>query len=138
MKPLMMIVTSLGLALTVSATSAQAIAGRLRNHQPVNNGLINIAIADMIRKECDQIGARMIHAYRYMNAIRDRANEDGFSDAEIEAFVENKEDRARVKTAAQTYLTSNGVTLDDPQSYCVAGLAEIDQDSQIGALLRSK
>ncbi len=73
-----------------------------------------------------------------MKSLVDTAKADGFSDDEIEAFAEDKTERARVKGAAQNYLASKGVLLADKQTYCTVGQAEIDRNSQIGALLRSK
>ena len=138
MKLIATIAAGFGLILTVSATSADAVSNGLRNHKEINNRIAVFGIADEIRKNCDTIEPRMVRAYVFGKATVDKAKADGYSDEEIEAFAENKEDRARLKAAVQKYLTSKGAKADDPQSYCAVGLAEIDRNSQIGALLRSK
>ena len=135
MKPLL---TTAIAGLLASATMVQAMASELRYHQPINDGLTIVAIADILRKECDEIEPRMIRAYRFIKSLEYTAKSDGFSDEEIEAFVENKDERARVQGAARDYLYSKGVNLAEAQTYCTVGLAEIDRNSQIGALLRSK
>ena len=138
MKPVSLTAVAALLAFGATATTAQAVPSELRYHLPINNGLTIVAIADIIRKECDQIEPRMIRAYRFIKTLENQAKADGFSEEEIEAFVENKDDKDRVKGAARDYLTSKGVSLADKQTYCTVGKAEIDRNSQIGALLRSK
>lgn len=129
---------TLALILTLGAGPGLARADGLRDHKQINEGLTNIAIADMIRKKCPTISARMITAYGYMRSLKKIANDEGYSDKEIEAFVTNKQEKARVEGAARAWLQSQGVTLSRPDSYCVAGHTEIDRNSQIGVLLRSK
>lgn len=129
---------SLALTLLLGAGPGVARADGLREHKEINDGLKTIAIADMIRKKCPSISARMITAYGYMRGLKQIANDEGYSDDEIEAFVTDKQEKARVEGAARDWLKSQGVKLSRPNSYCVAGRAEIDRNSQIGVLLRSR
>ena len=136
LKPLMSL--TLALVLVLGAGPGLARADGLRDHRQINDGLTTIAIADMIRKKCPSISARMLRAYNYMRGLKQIANQEGYSDTEIEAFVTDKQEKARVEGAARAWLQSQGVALSSPNSYCVAGHAEIDRNSKIGVLLRSK
>lgn len=138
MKPVSLTAIAALLAFGATGTTAQAVPSDLRYHQPINNGLTIVAIADILRKECDTIEPRMIRAYTFIKTLENKAKADGFSDEEIDAFVKNKDEKARVNGAARTYLETKGVSLADKQTYCTVGQAEIDRNSQIGALLRSK
>ncbi len=138
MRPLFSAAALGALVIVTSATSSAAVANGLRTHQEINDGLKVIAIADMIRKKCDSISPRMLRAYRFAKSLEAMAKAEGYSDDQIEAFVENKREKARVEGAAKAYLVSKGVTLSSPKSYCVAGRAEIERSSQVGQLLRSR
>ena len=138
MKTLALGIIAAAFAFGASTGAAEAVPSELRDHKPVNDGLAYIAAADMIRKECDTIESRLIRAYRYIKSLESRARADGFSDEEIDAFVDSEEDKSRIEGVARNYLLSKGVKLDQPQTFCVAGEYEIDRNSQIGVLLRSK
>ncbi len=138
MKPLFSLALAGALTLTLSAGSGAAVAHGLRSHKEINDGLTVIAIADMIRKKCDSISPRMLRAYSFAKSLESKAKAAGYDDDQIEAFVEDKQEKKRVEKAAKAYLTSKGVVLSAPQSYCAAGRNEIKQNSQIGALLRNR
>lgn len=125
-------------AVIMAGVGAAEAASGLRNHKQINDGLLVIAIADRIRKKCPSIDARMLRAYSYMRSLKRLANDAGYDDKEIEAFVEDKAEKRRVEGAARAWLGAHGVVTSNPESYCVAGRVEIDRKSQIGALLRSR
>lgn len=125
----------LSVALTLPAATAQA---GLRDEKAINDGLILIEAGYQIQKHCDRIAARLLRAYNYGRGLERAARDKGYSDKEIRAFVEDKAEKERVNSAAMAYLLSKGLDPDSPQSYCTVGQHEIDRNSQIGVLLRSK
>lgn len=125
-------------ALVLSTVSGMAGANTLREQKQINDGLAIIAAADMIRKNCDTISPRMFNAYSFARSLESKAKEAGFTRSEIDAYVKNKDDKARVEGMARAYLEAHGVQLDAPASYCAAGLYEIERNSQIGVLLKAK
>ncbi|MCV2880690.1 DUF5333 domain-containing protein [Actibacterium sp. XHP0104] len=127
-----------GIAMVVTAGPSLAIAGSLRDVKEVEQGLFVIAAGDMIADNCATIEPRMFKAYTFAKGLERVANKAGYSYKEIEAYVTDKEEKKRVKAIARNYLVGQGVNLDDPQSYCTAGIAEIERNSQIGVLLRVK
>lgn len=124
------------LALVLAAGTANA-KQPLEEVESVTNGLLWIGIADEIRNTCPSISARMIRALGYINDIQNEAKSLGYSKAEIDAFRKSDANKAELRRRGEAYLQANGVTLTDPDSYCVLGRAEIKKSSQIGALLRA-
>ena len=121
------------------ATAGVANAKRpLSEVSTVNDGLLAMGIADTIRKECPSLSARMIKAYFYINKLKKHARSLGYSDEEIKSHVTSKEVKAEIRQQGEAYLKEHGVVMDNPQSYCALGRAEIEKSSQIGALLRAK
>ncbi len=121
----------------LGATSANALEA-LRNVEAVDTGLRDVAIANEVRKKCDAISARMIRAHGFLGDLKSYAQAQGFTKEEIDAHVDDDVERARMKEIVLAYMTSNGVDLDDPQTYCALGHAEIARNSQIGSLLRAR
>lgn len=130
--------------LTVVTVSMLASAGMsaalppLREVKEIDDGLFAVAVADEIRKECPRISARMFRALSYINALESRAVDLGYSEKEIKAYVNSKEEKARMRARGEAYLKANGASYADPDSFCVLGHAEIEKGSRIGQLLRAK
>lgn len=125
-------------AALLCGTAGAVQAATLADHKPVNEGLTIIAAGDLIQKNCDAIQPRLLRAYSYMRTLHQMARDSGFSDDQIEAFVKDKSEKKRVKSAAEAYLLSKGLDPDVPESYCTVGRYEIDRNSQIGVLLKMK
>ncbi|MEO1140060.1 MAG: DUF5333 family protein, partial [Pseudomonadota bacterium] len=84
----------LSAALTLTAIPAQA---ELADETAINTGLLYIAAADKIRRECGSIGGRLFKAQGYANALKAAATERGYSEAEVDAYVNNKANRAAMR-----------------------------------------
>ena len=67
-----------------------------------------------------------------------RENLDGYSDAQIDAFLDSKTEKKRIYAVAEDYLTRNGAKKDDPESFCRIGRDEIAKNTIIGSLLVAK
>ena len=126
------------LALGLSATSAASAQSAISQDAHITEGLIAVGIADEIRSTCDSISPRMIRAYQFINGLWSHAREAGYSDPEIEAYVDSDTEKARLKGLALAYMTQNGVVPGDAESYCTLGRTEIAEGSAIGRLLRAK
>ena len=109
----------------------------MRNVPEIENGLFAVAIADKVRDECSTISARTFKALVVLRQLKSRANELGYSDDEIRTYVESDAEKARMRTKGEAFLIQNGVTLDNPASFCDFGHSEIAKNSAIGALLRA-
>lgn len=124
-------------ALCSMAPASPGWAG-MADEADINQGLVYIAAADKIRRECSSINGRMLKAQRYANALRGIARDRGYSDAEIDAYLDSRDERAKVRAQRNVYFESQGASNLDPASLCALGHAEIARKSQIGYMLRAK
>jgi hypothetical protein len=131
MKPMTILVLTV---VTAMATPALALPP-LSENEYINDRLIQARVADRIRKECDSINARFAYAYSQARALKQYALDQGYSEAEIEAFLDSRADKDRVKAAAEAYLAANGVVAGDAASFCALGTKEIAAGSVAGSLI---
>jgi hypothetical protein len=128
----------LALTLTAVAIAAPAFALVPINEEPtINNTLLQGFIGDAIDDNCPTIVARKLRALGELNKLRDYALAQGYSAAEIRAFVTSKEEKARGKALAAAWLKERGAEPGNPDAYCRIGEEEIAKESLIGYLLRS-
>jgi len=110
----------------------------LREVAKIDNALLDLGIADVIRKNCPTISARALKAVFYVRSLQSEARAMGYSDAEIEAYTDSDAEKARMRKRGEAFFAARGVDTSDPQSYCALGQAEIEKSSRIGSLLRAK
>lgn len=126
-------------ALTLSVMAAPVAAKPpLRDVAKIDNALLDLGIADRIRKNCPSISARVFRAVSYVRNLEKQAQAMGYSKAEIEAYTDSDTEKARMKAKGAAFFRSRGVDTSDPQSYCALGMAEIQKGSRIGSLLKAK
>ena len=126
-------------ALAVTARAAPAAALEpLSQEKYINDRLIAARIADRIRKTCPTINARIFYAYGEARKLQSYARKKGYSDAQIDAFLDDKQEKKRIYAVAEDYLTRNGAKKGDAESYCRVGRAEIQKNTIIGSLLVAK
>ncbi|KNG92478.1 DUF5333 domain-containing protein [Pseudaestuariivita atlantica] len=128
----------MAVVLAVALPSATLAKPPLRDVTAVDDGVMYVAIADRLRKDCDNLGARMIRAMSRLNDLKGTAKAAGYSDAEIEAYHTSKAEKARMKTKATAWLQARGVSVKDKSGFCAFGIAEIKRGSPIGTLLRER
>jgi len=131
--------TALVLAMALTATVADAESRPpLRDVAQVDDGLLVLALADEMRKRCDDIDARMIRALGYINSLKANARDLGYSKDEIEDYVTSKSEKRRMRARGEAWMSARGVTPSDTAGLCSLGRTEIDAGTDIGALLRAK
>jgi len=131
--------SALILCLAISGGAAGASAGAgLRAEADINTGLLDIAVAEKIQRECGNIGARFFRAQRYADDLKAMARERGYSEAEVDAYIDDDAEKAKMRERRNAYFEARGASNLDPASLCKLGRAEIAQGSRIGRLLRAK
>lgn len=110
----------------------------LANETEINDKLLVFALANEIRKACDDISPRMLRALNYRNDLYSEARSKGYSATEIDTYIESKSERAKLKARGNSYLAQFGASLGDKASLCAVGRQEIKNRSRIGYLLRAK
>ncbi len=133
----MRIILTTALTIAVLATPLAA-KPPLRDVPQIDDALLDLGIADIIRKECPTISARMIKAIAYLRNLNNKARQMGYSAAEIEAYTDSDAEKDRMRARGAAFFKAKGVDTSDPQSYCALGNAEIQKGSRIGSLLRAK
>lgn len=108
----------------------------LRDVSAIDDALLAVGLADEIRKSCPDISPRYFKALSFVNGLRDKARDMGYSDVEIDAYRKSPSEKARLRAESTAYLAANGVVPEQPDTYCALGRAEIEKSSQIGSLLR--
>ncbi len=129
---------ALGLAAGPALATADGGKPPLREVREIDDGLLAVGIADEIRKECDDISARMFRALGYISSLERRARELGYTEDEIEDYVTSKEEKKRMRARGEAWLEAQGVNQSEPGALCALGRREIAKGSQIGALLKVK
>jgi hypothetical protein len=108
------------------------------NEEPViNETLLQGFIGDAIADNCPTMEPRKLRALGELNKLRDYALKQGYSAAELRAFVTSKEEKARGKALAADWLKERGAEPGLTDAYCRIGEEEIAKESLIGYLLRS-
>ncbi len=125
---------------TIFAISVPVVAEAkppLRDVKEIDNELYYIAIANEISEYCPSISGRRLKAIGVMWDLRSKANKLGYSDSEIRAYVDSDAEKDRMRTKGEAYLAQNGVSYENPNSFCTLGRKEIERNSAIGVYLRA-
>ena len=126
----------IALALTAGILAQPALALEpLAQDRYINDRLIAARIADRIRKTCPTIGARIFYAYGEARKLQSYARNKGYSQDQIDSFLDNKQEKKRIYAVAEDYLARNGAKKNDPESFCAIGRAEMQKKTVIGSLL---
>ena len=136
----MRLISTFVLAAAVSfmfALPSDAKAG-MAQEADINNGLLTAAIAEKIQRECRTIGGRLWKGRSFLNALKDMATARGYSDTEIENYINDDVEKAKMRERRNAYFKSKGASNLDPESLCLLGHDEIAKNSQMGRLLRAK
>lgn len=105
----------LGLALPLALAGPLSAQPSLATVAPINDGLRALMIADQIRVACPSISARMIAGWRFARSLERQARDMGYSETQIEDFVESKQERKRLEGEASAYMTARGVVGGQPR-----------------------
>ena len=127
-----------GTALVASAGAATGGKAGLAAEADINDGLLVLAVADKIRRECDAISARFFRANGYANELRSLAEARGYSRAEVDAYIADDAEEAKMRQRRDAYFTARGASSLDPESLCALGRSEIAGGTPIGRLLTAK
>lgn len=123
---------------TLGGTPVFAQTVPLSQEKYVNDRLIAARIADRVRRECPSYGARMVYAWGQARALKRYALDKGYSEAQIETFLDSKDDKKRIYAVAEDYLKRKGAKKGDAQSFCAVGDQEFASKSYIATFLVKK
>ena len=126
----------------VAAAAGVMLAGNLsakpalKDVAHVREGIIAAGIAYEISQQCGDISARLLRGYNYLNSLKDHARDLGYTEAEIDAYVDDDAEKDRHEGIARERLADMGAVTGQAATYCTVGRTEIARGSAIGQLLR--
>jgi hypothetical protein len=126
----------LTVAAAIVATSfAAPVAAKtpLSDQTYVVDRLMAARVAHRITKVCNAYSPRMVYAWGEARALKRWALSQGYTDAEIDAFLDDKAEKKRIYALAEDYLKAKGAV--DEASFCALGRSEIDGRTYIGSFL---
>ena len=121
--------------LSLALLAASPVRAQLADDARITEGLITVGIAYEISEVCPTIDARTVRGLSYLLSLRAAARRLGYSDAEIEMFMDDDAAKDRLEAVARARLAQKGAARGDVASHCRVGEAEVARDSQIGRLL---
>ena len=130
------------IAVLVSGISVVAFSGSLsakpalKDVDHVREGIIATGMAYEISEKCGRISPRYFRAIGFLNSLRSHARNLGYSEAEIEAYIDDSNEKNRLEAVARDRLATRGVVVGSEETYCAVGRAEIQAGSAVGRLLR--
>lgn len=127
-----------GRALLLAAALATPLpaAAALSDEREVTERLLVIGVADQLRKECGSVDARMVRAYAYLRQAAQVALDLGYDRPTIEAYVEDREEKARLRAIAADRLAARGARKGDEAAHCALARDEIARGTAVGWLLK--
>ena len=108
----------------------------LKDVAEIRNGIIFVGMAYEISEKCDSVSARLFRGLGYLQSLRSRARELGYSEAEIDAYINDEAEKDRLEGIARARLAQLGVVPERKETYCAVGRAEIAANTRVGWLLR--
>ncbi len=128
------------LILSFSLTSGAAAGAKplLHDVREIDDAMLWVALAIEISDKCDEIEPRTFKGLSVLYALKRRANDLGYTSAEIKAYVKSPDEKARMRKRGEKYVKSRGLAPSDPAALCTLGHTEIDRASAIGVLLKAK
>jgi len=119
----------------LGATQTLAADGPLKDVTYVSEGLITAGMAIELDAKCDDVSVRLFRGIGFLTDLKNHARGLGYSEAEIEAYINDAAEKARLEAIARARLAALGVVPSDPASYCRVGRAEIAAQTPLGRLL---
>jgi len=128
-----------GSAMASAATTQAEVNETLRNTPEIYNGLFTAALIKHVVDTCPSVTppGRMARV-SYFLTLYNRARNLGYSRSQIEAFVEDKQEQARLKGIVEGHLQREGVEPGDESSVCAYARAQIAERSALGRQLRER
>lgn len=131
--PILALATIAGLIGFAGNLSAQSA---LKDVTHVREGLIAVGMAVELSDECSSLKPRTLRGINFLRSLQNHASDLGFSQAQIDAYVDDKNEKQRLEGVARARLADLGVVAGQESTYCTVGRAQISQGTQVGRLLR--
>lgn len=122
------------IGIAVMAGGAAALPP-LKDVDYVREGLITAGMAIEIGDKCPELAVRLFRGYGFLSDLKSHARALGYSNAEIDAYVDDKAEKARLESIARARLADLGAVSGDSASYCAVGREQIAENTPLGRLI---
>lgn len=129
------LISAIAFACIISAGAASAQTA-LKDVAHVRDGIIDVGMAYELSEHCDSIRARLFRGLGFLQSLKSHASELGFTDEEIDEYVNDRNEKKRLEAIARAKLVTLGVVEGEEASYCAVGRAQIAANTRVGWLLR--
>lgn len=114
-----------------------AAQSALSTDPTVRNGFYVLGFADEIRKNCPQIGPRLVRAYSYLKGLEQYARNAGYSQSQIDALLDDKSSKEALLRQIRSDLAARGAQPGDQAGHCKVGREEMARGTEAGRLLKA-
>lgn len=134
MKRLVMIaVITLSIVAAAGSLSAQTA---LKDVPQIRDGIIDVGMAYELSEKCGSVSARLFRGIGFLQSLRNEAAQLGYSEAEIDAYINDKAEKRRLEAIARAQLASLGVVEGEEATYCAVARSQMAANTRVGWLLR--
>jgi len=123
-------------AAVVGLTLGSVAQANPANVERVTEGLIAAGMAIELDDNCSDVRVRMLRGLNFLQGLKNHLQDLGYSNTEIDAYIDNRSEKQRLETLARQRLNALGVRTDDASTYCTVAQTQIAQGTQVGQLLR--
>ncbi|WP_333715193.1 DUF5333 domain-containing protein [Yoonia sp.] len=125
------------LAIVASLAAGPAVAQTpLKDVAHVRDGILHVGMAYEISEKCGSISARIFRGLGFLRSLETHARELGYTQAQIDAYINDKAEKDRLEVIGRQALADMGVIEGDEATWCAVGRAQIAANTRIGWLLR--
>lgn len=124
-------------AVATAATTQSQVNDALRGNPEIYNGLFTAALIKHVVDTCPAISPPgRLARVGYFLSLYNSARSMGYSRSQIEAFVEDDAEQARMRSLVDAHLRRAGVDPASETEVCAYARAEIAERSALGRQLR--
>lgn len=113
-----------------------AVAQSLRDDAHITGQLVAAQVGDILRGTCPQASARFFVVLGELAALERYVRSKGHDEAAVRAFLDNADEKARIRALADAYLAKAGAKAGDVASFCAVARAEVAAGTVVGRLIR--
>ena len=126
----------IGLSCALSLPSFAGDKTSLWDVPLVDKGLFDMGVAWGIKENCDRIEERKVYGASFALKLAGYARDHGYTTKEVKDFYKDKTEKAKLRARVTKYLQDQGLDPDEPNALCGFGDEHIQNETQVGKLLR--
>ncbi|SEM83020.1 hypothetical protein SAMN04488003_10571 [Loktanella fryxellensis] len=123
-------------AILAAVAAPVAQAQSLADESEIRNGLLVVGMAYELSEKCGPVDARTVRGISTLLNLKSRARALGYSNAEIDAYIDDEAEKDRLEVIARSQLEQLGAVPGQEDTYCAVARDQIARGTGVGRLLR--